>query len=168
MERLGEPALRRYEVHVTLYPSSQRFAWFVLGSQNQCSVGAGIDFTPEDGRDKVGALRKVAVNRPDADASLFGDLSDRGVYSGGCKHSQGRLEQRIDVALGVRAHAPARRAARLDARITMVLPPIRHCASIDKWNMVPYKYGAMFRLDQINAVTLRSQQIESIRSHHAN
>jgi NAD(P)-dependent dehydrogenase (short-subunit alcohol dehydrogenase family) len=110
VEGLGESALGRDEVHVTLHPSSQRLAWLVLGSQNRPSVCAGIDFTTEDGRDEVGALRKVTVNSPDADASLLSDLSDRSFHSRGCEHRHGRLEQRIVVALCVGAHAPIRAA----------------------------------------------------------
>jgi hypothetical protein len=114
VEGLGESAFGRDEVHVTLHPSSQRIAWLVLGSQDRRSVCARIDFATEDGRDEVGALRKVPVNSRDADVSLLGDLSDRSIYSRGCEHRHGRLKQRIDVALGVGAYAPICVAPRLD------------------------------------------------------
>ena len=125
MEGFGESALGRDEVHVTLYPSSQCLPWLVLGSQNRRNVCAGIDFTTEDGRDEIGALRKVAVNSPNADASFLGDLSHWSVHSRSCEHRHGRLEQRIDVALGVGAHAPIRVSSRLDA-ITRVFRFIAH------------------------------------------
>ena len=114
VESLGKAALGRNEVHVTLYPSNQRLAWLVLGSQNRRSLGAGIDFTTKDGRNEVGALWEVPVNGSDADASLLGDLSNWSVHTGRCEHRHGRLEQRIDVALGVGAHAPIRAAPRRD------------------------------------------------------
>ena len=120
----GEPAFGCNKGRVSLHPSSQRLAGLVLGSQDRRGVCAGIDFVTEDGRDEVGALRKVAVNGADADAGLFGDLSHRSVHSRGREHRHGRLEQRIDVALRVGAHAPIRAAARLDA-ITVALPVCR-------------------------------------------
>jgi hypothetical protein len=125
VQALGESALGREKVHVTLHPLSQRFAGLVLGSQNRRSLCAGIDFTTEDSRNEVGAPRKVAVNSPDANASLLGDLSDRSVRSRGFEHRRGRLEQRIDVALGVGAHAPIRVASRLNV-ITGVFQFIVH------------------------------------------
>jgi len=128
MEGLGESALGRDEVHVTPHPSSQRLAWRVLGSQNRRGICAGIDFTTEDGRDEVGALRKVAVNSSDSEASLLRDLSDRSVHSRACEHHHRRLEQRIDVALGVGAHSPIR-VAPMPVGITRVFRFIAHHAS---------------------------------------
>jgi NAD(P)-dependent dehydrogenase (short-subunit alcohol dehydrogenase family) len=138
VQRRGESALGRDEVHVTLHPSSQRLAWLVLGSQNRRGVCAGIDFTTEDGRDEVGALRKVAVNSPDADAGLVGDLSYRSVHSRGCEHRHGRLEQRIDVALRVGTHRPIRAVARLRTRILLFRFAAHH-NTLAKRNTAPYK-----------------------------
>ena len=115
VQRRGEPALGRDEVGVSLHPSRQRLAGRVLGCQNRRGVRAGINFATEDGRDEVGALRKVAVNGADADAGLLGDLSHRRVHARGREHRLGRLEQRVDVALGVGAHGPIRTAPRLHA-----------------------------------------------------
>ena len=117
VEGLGESALGRDEVHITLGPARQRLAWLVLSGQNRRGVCAGIDFTTEDGRDEVGTLRKVAVNGPDADAGLLSDLADRSVHSGGREHRHGRLEQGIDVAPRVGAHAPILAGLRPDAII---------------------------------------------------
>ena len=138
MQGGGESALGCDEVHVTLHPSRQRLAWLVLGGQNRRGVCAGIDFTTEDGRDEVGALRKVAVNRPDADAGLLGDFSDRSVHSGSCEHRHGRLQQRIDVALGVGAHRPIRAVARFRTLILLFRFAAHH-NMLAKRNSVPYK-----------------------------
>jgi hypothetical protein len=75
----------------------------VLGRQDRCGVCAGVDLAAEDGHDQVRALRKVAVNRADADAGLLCDLSHRSVHSRGSEHRHGRLKQCVDVALCVRA-----------------------------------------------------------------
>ena len=77
----------------------------VLGRQDRRGVRAGVDFATEDGGDQVGALRKMAIERADADAGLLGDLSHRSVHARGREHRHGRLQQRVDVALRVGAHA---------------------------------------------------------------
>jgi hypothetical protein len=78
----------------------------VLGSKERGSLRAGIHFVTKDGGDQVRALRKVPVNGADADAGLLCNLSHRSVYSRGREYRLGRLEQRVDVALCVGAHAP--------------------------------------------------------------
>jgi len=81
----------------------------------------------EDGRNEVGALRKVAIKSADADARPLCNLSHWSVHSRGREHRLGRLEQRFEVTLGVGAHAPFRAAQRFDA-ITGVLRSIAHHA----------------------------------------
>jgi hypothetical protein len=106
--------------------------------QDRRGVRAGVHFVTEDGHDKVGALRKVAINGADADAGLLCDFSHRSVYSRGGEHRHGRPEQRVDVALRVGAHASIRAAARLQA-ITLVFRFVVHHVPLAKWNIVPYK-----------------------------
>ena len=108
MERRRKPGLGRDEINVALEPAIKRVTGSVFGCEDRRCVCAGVDFWTEDGGGEVGALRKVAVNSPDVDAGFLGDLSDRSVHSGGCEHRQGRLEQCIDVALGVGAQPPIR------------------------------------------------------------
>jgi hypothetical protein len=78
----------------------------------------------------------VAVDSPDTDAGLLGDLSDRSVHPRGREHRQRRLEQSIDVALGIGAQAPIRGVARLQ---TLFLRLVAHHIPLDKRNIVPYK-----------------------------
>ena len=91
----GEPAFGCNKGRVALHPSRQRFAWLVLGSENRCGVGAGVDFAPEDGHDEVGALRKVAIYGADADAGLVGDLPHRSVHPRSGEHRQRRFQQGV-------------------------------------------------------------------------
>ena len=77
MQDFGKPAFGGDEGRVTLHPERQRVERPVIGGQNRRGIGAGIHFAPEDRGDQVGALRKVAVERADANAGLFGDLAHR-------------------------------------------------------------------------------------------
>ena len=77
----------------------------MLGRQDRCSVGAGVDLMSEDAHDQVRALRKVAVNSPDAQAGFLCDFSHGRIDAGAREHRHGRVEQRLDVALCVGAHA---------------------------------------------------------------
>ena len=58
MQGRGQPAFGCDKGGVSLHPFCQGFAGFMLGGQNRRGVGAGVDFTAEDGRDELGALRK--------------------------------------------------------------------------------------------------------------
>ena len=111
VERRRKAALGRNEINVALEPAIERVTGLVFGCQDRPRVCAGVDFSTEDGRDEVGALRKVAIKSPNADAGLLGDLSGRSVHSGDREHRQGRLEQCIDVALGIGAQATIHAAA---------------------------------------------------------
>jgi hypothetical protein len=141
MQSLGEPPFCCNEGCIALHPSRQRLAWLVLRSQSRRGVRAGVNFATEDRRDEVGALRKVTVNGPDADARLLSDLTDRNVHSRGGEYRQGCLEQQINVALGVGAHAPIRAAARLQT-IILFVRLVAHHIPLDKRNIVPYKTDA--------------------------
>jgi hypothetical protein len=115
VQSLGEPALGRNEGGISLHPIRQRFEGLVLGRKDRRGVRAGVHFATEDGRDEVSALWEVTVDSADADACLFCDRPHRSVHPGGAEHCLGRLEQRVDVALCVRAHAPIPAALRLEA-----------------------------------------------------
>jgi hypothetical protein len=91
----GQAAFGSQKGRVSLHPSGQGLARPVLGCQDRCGVRAGIDFVTEDGRDKVGALRKVAIEGPNADPGLRCDLSHWSVHPGGGEDLDGRLEQRV-------------------------------------------------------------------------
>jgi hypothetical protein len=113
VQRRRQAALGRDEINVALEPAIKRITGPIFGCEERRRVCAGVDFSTKDGRDEVGALGKVAVNSPDADAGFLGDLSDRSVHSRGCEHRQRRLEQSIDVALGVGARPSIHAAARV-------------------------------------------------------
>ena len=114
MQSFGEPALGCNEGRISLHPIRQRFEGLVLGRKDRRGVRAGVHFATEDGRDEVSALWEVTVDSADADAGLFCDRPHRSVHPGGAEHCLGRLEQRVDVALCIRAHAPIRAALRLE------------------------------------------------------
>ena len=107
VQGLGEPAFGGDEGRVALHPSRQGLEGLVLGRQDRRGIGAGVDFTTEDGGDQIRALRKVAIDRADADAGLLGDLPHRRVHARGREHRHGRLQQRVEIALRVGAHAAA-------------------------------------------------------------
>ena len=136
MERRRKAALGRNEINVSPEPAIERVAGLVFCGEDWRRVCAGVDFSAEDRGDEVGALWKVAVNSPDTDAGLLGDLSDRSVHPRGREHRQRRLEQSIDVALGIGAQAPIRGVARLQ---TLFLRLVAHHIPLDKRNIVPYK-----------------------------
>ncbi len=106
MQRLSESALRSNERSIALHPIRQCLERLKLLGKNRRCIRAGVHFPTENGGDEVGTLREVPVNGADADAGTFGDVSHRSVHPGGCKQRHGRLEQRVDVAFRVRAHAP--------------------------------------------------------------
>ena len=81
----------------------------VRGGQRGCGVRTGIDLMLEDGDDQVRAPREVPVERPDPDPRPVGDLLRRGVHARRAEDDLRRLEQGVDVALGVGAR---RRGAR--------------------------------------------------------
>jgi hypothetical protein len=76
-----QATLSRNEVDVTLQPSSQRLARFVLGRQKRGGICAGVNLAAKDGYDQVRALWKVTVDRANADAGLFCDLSHGSIYA---------------------------------------------------------------------------------------
>ncbi len=120
MQGRGEPAFGCNKGGVSLHPHCQSFAGRVLGSKDRGGLCTGVDFVTEDGRNEVGALRKVAIKSADADTRPLGNLAHGSVHARGREHRLGRLEQRIKVTLGIGAHAPFRVAPRLDV-ITRVV-----------------------------------------------
>jgi hypothetical protein len=136
VERRRKAALGRNEINVSPEPAIERITGLVFCGEDCRRVCAGVDFSTEDRGDEVGALRKMAVDSPDTDAGLLGDLSNRSVHPRGREHRQSRLEQSIYVALGVGAQAPIRAAARLQ---TLFLRFVAHHIPLDKRNIVPYK-----------------------------
>jgi hypothetical protein len=55
----------------------------------------------KDRRDQISALRKVAVDRANANASFLRDLAHWGLNSHFGEHCSRRLNHRLDVALSV-------------------------------------------------------------------
>jgi hypothetical protein len=97
----------------------------MLGGQCRCVIRAGIHLAAENAYDQIRPLREMAVNRPDTNAGLLGDLSNRSIHARGDEHGLGRLEQRVDVTSGVSAHPSIR-----GAMIALILL-IVHPASLD-------------------------------------
>ena len=158
MERRRKAALGRNEVDVALEPAIERVTGLVFGGEDRRRVCAGVDFSTEDRGDEVRALRKVAVDGADADAGLLGDLSDRSVHPRGREHRHGRLEQRIDVALGVGAQAPIRAAARLQT-----IP----CSSASSRTTSRLLNGTLFRINR-TTVPFRLYNAARRRWPHSN
>ncbi len=121
----SQPAFGSKKGCISLHPFRKCLARLVLGGQDRSGVRAGIDFVTEDGRDEIGALRKVAIEGADADSGLLDDLSHWSVHSRGREHLDSRLEQRVDVALRVDAHSPISVAPRIQD-ITLVFQFVFH------------------------------------------
>jgi hypothetical protein len=164
MQGCGEPPFCCNKGCVSLHPSSQGLAGLVLGGQNRRGVGAGVDFTAEDGRDELGALRKVAIDSADADAGLVRNFPHRSVHSRGREHRQRRLEQRIDVALRVGAHAPILAASSLQP-ITAFFRFVAHDVPLDIRNIAPYKsddrsvYARITRGDGVGDTAMHKEEM---------
>ncbi len=90
-------------------PARERLAGLVLARQRWSGSGARVDFSPEDGCDKVGALRKVTVQGRDAHARPRCDLAHGRVHTGCAEDGLRGLEQRVEAALGVGSHSTHRR-----------------------------------------------------------
>jgi aryl-alcohol dehydrogenase-like predicted oxidoreductase len=139
MQRRGQAAFGGNKGRVALHPSRQRLTGPVLRRQGRRGVGAGVDLVSKDGRDELGALRKVPVEGADADARLLGYLPHRSVRAGSREDRQGRLEQRFEVALDVGPDAPIRAAVRLGF-VSLVFRFVVHLH-------LHLQYGTMFRID---------------------
>jgi hypothetical protein len=59
----------------------------------------------EDGGDQVGALREVAVEGGESDPGLAGDLAYRSIHARYAENLPRGVDQRVDVALRIRAYA---------------------------------------------------------------
>ena len=99
----GEPAFGPEEFDEPVDPERQRPRRWVGGAQLGAGGGDGVDPGPHHGLDQVRALGEVPVQRADADSGEVGDLLGRGVHAGGVEDRPRRLDQGLDVALGVGA-----------------------------------------------------------------
>ena len=102
VERASEPALGREEGGEALHPPPKRLERLMIGCQISRSLGAVIDLATEDGGDQVRPLRKVAVHRAHAQASLARYVADGGINPGDGENLLRRLEQRVETALRIR------------------------------------------------------------------
>src|SRR6202041_137814 len=85
------------------------------------------------GRDKVRALRKVAIEGADADAGPGRDLPHRGVHARRREHRHRRLQQRVQVPPGVGAQGAGRRFAQTESPLAKT-----EQRSVYIWNAVPF------------------------------
>ena len=64
----------------------------MLARQDRGSVCASVHLAAENGHDQVCALRKMAVNRSDADAGFLCNFSHGSIHSGRSEYAHGRLK----------------------------------------------------------------------------
>jgi len=83
----------------------------------------------ECGGDEVRALWKMAVYGAETDPRLGGDLPHRRVHPRSREHRHRRLQQGVDVPLGIGSHAPTRVASSFDTKIR-VAPLNAHHSSV--------------------------------------
>ena len=88
----------------------------MIGCQIGRSLGAVIYLATEDGGDEVRPLRKVAVYRAHAQASLARYVADGGINPGDGEDLLCCLKQRIKTALRIRPHGPGCHPLRLTAQ----------------------------------------------------
>ena len=101
MKRRCEAALGRDEGGVALHPVNERLARRVTCRHRRRFVGASIDFVTKNGGYEVGALRKMSVERGNADASPVGDGANRRIDAFRGKYIQRGFQQCFDVALRI-------------------------------------------------------------------
>src|SRR6185437_5352273 len=137
VQRLREPAFGADERRVALHPAREGLERVASGRQRGRGVRASVYLALEDGGDEVRALRKMAVEGAKPNASLLGDLAHRRIDAGGGEHVLCGLQQRVEAALGVGAHALRRGAFRPDGLLEL-RRRLGHDKSVAKRNGVPY------------------------------
>jgi hypothetical protein len=137
MQSLGKPALSSHKLCVSLHPVRQSVERRIRLRKYRRDVGAGVNFTAEDGGDQIGALRKMPVEGAKANAGLIRDLPHRRIDARGCKDLFGRKKQSVEAALSVGAHPTLRSARRFRTDI-MIFWSVDHHFSLAKRNNDPY------------------------------
>lgn len=105
MQGLGKPLFGDGKIDKASHPCRQCLEWWEAGAKCICLVCTGVHFLTEHGRDQVGPVRVMSIERADTHTRPLRDVAHRRIDAGNGKHVLCRPEDREQVTLRIRTHA---------------------------------------------------------------